>query len=52
MEKDSKDTYAAWLALKPQFEAKLDEVIAQIQAALPASAAPAAASGTAAPASN
>ena len=43
--------YAAWLALKPQFEGKLDEVIAQIQAALPAAVA-AADPGAAAPASH
>lgn len=47
--KDSdKDNYGAWLALKPQFEAQLDMVIAKIRAAIPpapAEAAPAAPTG-------
>jgi hypothetical protein len=33
-----KDNYAAWLALKPQFEAQMDAVVAKIRAAIPASA--------------
>ncbi len=32
-----KDNYAAWLALKPQFEAQIDAVVAKIRAAIPAS---------------
>jgi hypothetical protein len=30
-----KDNYGAWLALKPQFEAQLDVVVAKIRAAIP-----------------
>lgn len=42
---DDKDNYAAWLNLKPQFEAQIDAVVAKIRAAIPAaSAAPAPAS--------
>jgi len=34
-----KDNYAAWLNLKPQFEAQIDAVVAKIRAAIPASSA-------------
>ncbi len=43
VESKSKDNYAAWQAMKPQFEAKLDALVAKIQTTLPpvaASAAP------------
>ncbi|HWR95359.1 MAG TPA: hypothetical protein VN248_01365 [Arenimonas sp.] len=33
-----KDNYAAWLNLKPQFEAQIDAVVAKIRAAIPAAA--------------
>ena len=36
MDKKSKDNYAAWLALKPQFVAQLDSVAMKMRAALPA----------------
>jgi hypothetical protein len=37
--KDSdKDNYPAWLALKPQFEAQIDTVVAKIRAAIPVAA--------------
>jgi len=36
MDKKSKDNYAAWLELKPQFIAQLDSVATKIRASLPA----------------
>ncbi len=36
MDNKSKDNYAAWLALKPQFVAQLDSVASKMRAALPA----------------
>jgi len=36
MDNKSKDNYAAWLALKPQFVAQLDSVAVKMRAALPA----------------
>ncbi len=36
MDKKSKDNYAAWLELKPQFIAQLDSVTTKMRAALPA----------------
>lgn len=41
MDKKSKDNYAGWQMLKPEFETKIDEVVAQMKAALPASSIPA-----------